>query len=88
MGAEDKVDETIETAEMMTEIAEDVGEAADKLIEAVENKIPEQNIKLKEAVETIDHLSKEVVKEAKEAKRLIHKVPLPLPILYLFQTFN
>lgn len=80
MSGEDKVDEAIETVEVMTDIAENLGEAAEKLAEAVEKKIPDEDSKLKEAVEAVDRLAKEAVKEAEEAKRLIHEVPLPLPL--------
>ncbi|WJZ91662.1 hypothetical protein VitviT2T_010712 [Vitis vinifera] len=70
-----KVDETIETVETVTDITEDLGEDVEKVAEALENKIPDQEAKLKEAVETIDRLAKDVVKETEEAKRLIQKVP-------------
>lgn len=75
LDAQGKVDETIETVETVTDITEDLGEDVEKIAEALENKIPDQEAKLKEAVETIDRLAKDVVKETEEAKRLIQKVP-------------
>ena len=75
LDAQGKVDETIETVETVTDITEDLGEDVEKVAEALENKIPDQEAKLKEAVETIDRLAKDVVKETEEAKRLIQKVP-------------
>ena len=74
LDAQGKVDETIETVETVTDITEDLGEDVEKVAEALENKIPDQEAKLKEAVETIDRLAKDVVKETEEAKRLIQKV--------------
>ncbi|RVW57570.1 hypothetical protein CK203_113881 [Vitis vinifera] len=48
-----EVDETIETVETVTDITEDLGEDVEKVAEALENKIPDQEAKLKEAVEQL-----------------------------------
>ena len=46
LGVEHKVDKTMNTMEIMTDIIEDLGEAVKKLSEDMKNKIPYQDAKL------------------------------------------
>lgn len=59
----------------MTEMVEEIAEEAEKIVEEVEEKLPGDS-KLKEALESFDHLAKMAINEAKKAEDVIHKVRL------------
>lgn len=68
-----KVNETIETLETVTEVAEELAEVVEKVADEVGDKLPDDT-KLKDAMESVENLAKTAVKEAKVAEQLIHQV--------------
>ncbi|KAM1074057.1 hypothetical protein FF1_019104 [Malus domestica] len=68
-----KVDTAVDTVESVTEVVEELAEQVEKVAEQVEDKLPE-DAKLRDAMESIEHLAEEAVKKAELAKDVIHKV--------------
>ncbi|XP_059624220.1 uncharacterized protein LOC132267160 [Cornus florida] len=68
-----RVDRAVETVESLTEIVEDVAEGVEKVADEIGDKLPEDT-KLREAVDSIEKLAREAVKEADLAQDLINKV--------------
>ncbi|KAF9611144.1 hypothetical protein IFM89_027199 [Coptis chinensis] len=63
----------IKTAEMVTEMVEEVAEKVEEVAEEIADKHP-GDVKLKDAIERIENLAKEAVKDAKTVEGGLHKV--------------
>lgn len=55
------------------EVVEEVAEQAEKILQEVEEKLPDDS-KLKEGLESFDSLAKKAVNEAKRAEDVVNKV--------------
>ncbi|XP_051144022.1 uncharacterized protein LOC127260350 isoform X3 [Andrographis paniculata] len=68
-----KIDQTITTVETVTDIIENIADQADKLVDEIESKLPEDS-NLVETVEKLDKLTDIALEKAKQAEEIVQQV--------------